>query len=124
MRPPRIELSALAILGLAFTACEKGGVDDPIVGDWKAVHIDVDRPTEADSYGYPDGYNLHIDDDLSGTFEGIFEVFGWEPDVSEIEVDASDAPTYRIELEERGKTLDCTLSGDRLDCGDYIFVRD
>lgn len=124
MRATCIELSALAILGLAFTACEKGG-DDPIVGDWNVIEFEPPyRLPGADSYGYPDGYSLHIDDDLSGTFEETYEFFGWEPSVSRIEVDASDAPKYRIELKEQGKTLACTLSGDRLDCGKYLFERD
>lgn len=122
MRPARIELSALAVLGLAFTACDKS--DDPIVGDWKTIEINV-RPIEgADSYGYATEIEMHIDDDLSGTFEETF--LGEYLNTSEIEVDASDAPTYRIEhvLVRRGLPLECTLDGDKLDCGDYVFERD
>jgi hypothetical protein len=105
---PRIPL--LALVGLQFTRCTGGdeAPANPIVGDWGAVQRDGDKLPDVYVHGPStdvSGLRLEIDDDLGGSFEYYSELtydtyeyrhsFG-----SELLVDDSAAPKYRIEVQK------------------------
>jgi len=122
----RIDIPALALLSLGFTAC--AAPEDPIVGDWKVVAIDgeVLSPEDLEVYDI----QMHIEADLSGevvayyTYEDVKETARYD-----IQIDASDAPVYHIKLlgtDDGEQTLNCTLTDDRLVCDGsdpYTFTR-
>ncbi|MCY1010279.1 hypothetical protein OV079_32870 [Nannocystis pusilla] len=105
----RTRIPVLALMGLHFTGC--AGDDDkpnPIVGDWGAVQLDGDKLPSMYSEGpYSSVYGLrmNIEDDLVGAFE-YYSVLDYDSYEyrhsygSELVVDDSAAPKYRIEVQK------------------------
>ena len=112
----RIEIPALALLSLGFTACSTP--EDPIVGNWKVVAIDGEPLSAEDAEVYD--IQMHIDADLSGEFVSYYNYEDVQETIrGDLKVDASDAPVYHIDLLITGddtETLNCTLTDDRLVC--------
>ncbi len=95
----------IALLGLSLTDC-KGDDPDPIVGDWSAVQVDMEKYPMVGGEGPDDvriGFNMHIEADLLGELE-FYSVYSYsEEDISlrgeyglGLSVEAEAAPTYRI----------------------------
>ncbi|MFZ6184307.1 hypothetical protein [Nannocystis pusilla] len=107
--PHRTRIPVLALMGLHFTGC--AGDDDkpnPIVGDWGAVQLDGDKLPSMYSEGpYSSVYGLrmNIEDDLVGALE-YYSVLDYDSYEyrhsygSELVVDDSAAPKYRIEVQK------------------------
>ena len=107
----RIKIPTIALLGLSLTDCKPAG-DDPIVGDWRAVEVDMDvYPVGSGPGGGRSGFEMQIDVDLLGEFSlyQTAEYYGlglnFERSVSLV-VDAEDGPNYRIDLDRFPVSLD------------------
>lgn len=106
---PRNRIPVLALMGLHFTGC--AGDDDPpnpIVGDWGAVQLDGEKLPQVYSeaeYSAVVGLRMNIEDDLVGAFE-YYSVLDYDSYEyrhsygSELVVDDSAAPKYRIEVQK------------------------
>jgi len=118
--------TAISLLGLSFTACEKGG--DPLVGTWDVVSVDgVAWPYTVD--GYYGGssvfkVDMTIKEDHSGTYTSR-ETYSYpgEPDDVDSEsypltVDDSNAPEYILVAPGAGLVLTCTVDGSTMACED------
>jgi hypothetical protein len=102
----RSKIPGLALLALSFTQCTgREQASDPIVGDWRAIQVDGEKHPH--SYAYDDGIlvgeQLRIGDDLAGELalyqQGEFDGLDYNAErVSDLVVDASEAPKYRIEV--------------------------
>lgn len=105
----RNRIPVLALMGLHFTGC--AGDDDqpnPIVGDWGAVQLDGEKLPQVYSegeYAAVVGLRMNIEDDLVGAFE-YYSVLDYDSYEyrhsygSELIVDDSAAPKYRIEVQK------------------------
>ena len=112
---PRNRIPALALLGLSCTDCAERVTSDPLIGEWQAVDIDGDAfPMVEDTDRV--GWQLVVDDTGRGRLayyeeeedEGVLNRYEY---YSDLMVDDSDAPKYRI-----------TVTGDLSDLvgdGDY-----
>ena len=102
----RSKIPGLALLALSFTQCTgREQAADPIIGDWRAIQVDGEKHPH--SYAYDDGIlvgeQLRIGDDLAGELalyqQGEFDGLDYNAErVSDLVVDASEAPKYRIEV--------------------------
>ncbi|PCC71734.1 hypothetical protein SAMN02745121_03087 [Nannocystis exedens] len=117
----RTRIPVLALVGLHFTGCT-GDDDkpDPIVGDWGAVQLDGEKLPDVYSEGpYTAlvGLRMIIEDDLVGAFE-YYSVLDYDDYEyrhsygSELIVDDSAAPKYRVEVQKNflGDDVDYTDS--------------
>jgi hypothetical protein len=103
----RLKIPALAILGLSFTDCaDREPAPDPIVGDWQAISVDAQKFPVHMGVGNSTldyGYALSVEDDLAGDFAFYYE-YGYagiherSELASDLVVDDSTAPKYRIEV--------------------------
>lgn len=103
----RAAIPMLAILGLSFTDCtDKPEPANPIVGEWVAIQIDGEKfpmTYQEGPYSAAYGVDMEIEEDLAGDI-----AFYQEADYaglhqrtetsSELVVDESEAPKYRIEI--------------------------
>lgn len=111
----RLPIPAVALLGLQLGACAK---DEPIVGHWEIESFDggpVPEGLEA---------SMDINDDLGGDFDysvSYYADYTYESH-STLKVDASDAPTYVIDVlpteDIDAIQMRCELAGDTLSCSD------
>jgi hypothetical protein len=106
----RTHIPALALLGLHFTGCT-GGDDDkpnPIVGEWGAVQVEDDKLPYVSADGphtVVAGMRMIIEDDLAGDFDYYYVIdyddYEYRSSLaSELVVDDSAAPKYRIEVQQ------------------------
>lgn len=104
----RTNIPALALLGLTFTGCpaDEDPPPDPIVGDWSAVQVDGDKfPVVYNEGSYTGIYGLRltVEDDLAGHID-YYEVIDYDDFAyqhsfgSDLVVDASGAPKYRLDV--------------------------
>lgn len=98
----------LALVALGFTGgCNPDSGRDVIVGEWLPVSGEA-------------GLSLTV----SSNYSGVLEFYSYSYDV---EVDISDAPTYKIEVKndgdsDMGEVLRCQLTGSVLECPEpYSF---
>ncbi|WAS94728.1 hypothetical protein [Nannocystis punicea] len=105
----RTRIPALALLGLHFTSCTDGDdKPDPIVGEWGAVQVEGEKLPDVYSDGpnmIVTGLRMIIEDDLAGDFAyyGVIDYDDYEYRSSfgsELVVDDSAAPKYRIEVQQ------------------------
>lgn len=108
MSNSRHNIPVLALVALGLTGgCNPDSKRDVIVGEW--------LPVSGES-----GLSLTISSDHSG----VLEFYSYSYD---IEVDVSDAPTYKIEVKndgdsDMGEVLRCQLTGSILECPEpYAF---
>ncbi|MCY1061001.1 hypothetical protein [Nannocystis sp. SCPEA4] len=103
----RIHIPALALLGLSFTGCpDDEDKPNPIVGDWSAIQLDGEKfPVvySEDSYTGIYGLRLTVEDDLAGRIDYYsvvdYDDFSYQHSFgSDLVVDASGAPKYRLEV--------------------------
>lgn len=103
---PRTNIPVLAILGLSFTGCPGEDEPNPIVGEWGAIQLEGSKLPEfyeRGPYSTLSGLLLTVEDDLSGSFAHYYETDLGDYEIhynlgTELVVDASGAPKYRIEL--------------------------
>ncbi len=103
----RLKIPTIALLGLSLTDCKPEGEDSilAIIGDWRAVEIDMDvYPVGRGPGGGRMGFAMHIEDDLQGEFSMYqsMEYYDLGLDrelIVSLVVDAEAAPNYRIDLE-------------------------
>lgn len=102
----RSNIPGLALLALSFTHCTgREQAADPIVGDWRAIQVDGEKHPQSHAYDGQVlvGEQLRIGDDLAGELalyqQGEFDGLDYDAErVSDLVVDASEAPKYRIEV--------------------------
>ena len=134
----RNRIPVLALMGLHFTGC--AGDDDkpdPIVGDWGAVQLDGEKLPIMESegpYSAVYGLRMSIEDDLVGAFEyyGVLDYDSYEyrhSYGSELIVDDSAAPKYRIEVQkdflgggdiDYSDSVGTAVTSDGYDDGGYL----
>lgn len=103
----RLKIPTIALLGLSLTDCKPEGDDSvlAIIGDWRAVEIDMDvYPVGGGPGGGRMGFAMHIEDDLQGEFSmyqsAEYYDLGLDRElIVSLAVDAEAAPNYRIDLE-------------------------
>lgn len=102
----RSKIPGLALLGLSFTQCTgREQAPDPIIGDWRAIQVDGEKHPQSHAYDARllTGEQLRIGDDLAGELaiyqQAEFDGLDYDTErVSDLVVDASEAPKYRIEV--------------------------
>ncbi|MCY1010278.1 hypothetical protein OV079_32865 [Nannocystis pusilla] len=102
----RSKIPGLALVALSFTQCTgREQAADPIIGDWRAVQVDGEKHPQSHAYDAQllVGEQLRIGDDLAGELAlyQSAELDGLDYNserVSDLVVDASEAPKYRIEV--------------------------
>ncbi len=101
----RIKIPTIALLGLSLTECQPESETDSIVGDWRAVEVDMDvYPVGGGPGGGRRGFAMHIDDDLLGEFS-MYQTVEYDDLnldrelIVSLAVDAEAAPKYRVDLE-------------------------
>lgn len=100
------KIPGLALVALSFTQCTgREQAPDPIIGDWRAIQVDGEKhpQSHADDARLLSGEQLRIGDDLAGELaiyqEAEFDGLEYDSErVSDLVVDASQAPKYRIEV--------------------------
>ena len=109
---PRTQIPVIALLGLSCSDCtERDGEVDPLVGEWEAIEIDGEKypivetspPGEGPGVALRRGWDLEVTAAHSGTLAYFFEYGDGDASYrneyySDLEVDAKDAPKYRLSI--------------------------
>lgn len=122
----RVAIPSIALLALSLTHCQQAS-SSALVGDWRAVEADglalPDDP-EFGGDGLQYGYDLHIEDDLSGELVAYIAHVDDPSDRNEtvhpLTVD-DDPPNASLHISAYGDptrkvVLSCTHAGDTLSC--------